>query len=124
MPEQNSAAPKIPKKYRPKGFDILYEDRDVIVGSKTAGYLTVAAKWEKDHTIHGILNSYVRKGSAHSKKSVYVVHRLDQATSGVLVFAKTPEAQEFLKNNWPSTKKTYYAVVHGHMAKKQGTISS
>jgi 23S rRNA-/tRNA-specific pseudouridylate synthase len=116
--------PKIPKKYRPKGFDILHEDRDLIIGNKAAGFLTVAALWEKENTIHGILNSYVRKGSSHSKKSVYVVHRLDQATSGVLVFAKTPEAQDFLKDNWKTTTKTYYAIVRGHLQKKKDTITS
>lgn len=116
--------PKIPKKYRPRGFDILYEDRDVIVGNKSAGFLTVAAKWEKENTIHEILNSYVRKGSLQSRKSVYVVHRLDQATSGVLIFAKTPEAQEFLKNNWKLTKKTYFTIVRGHLTKKKDLISS
>ncbi len=116
--------PKIPKKYQPRGFEILFEDRELIVGNKAAGILTVAALWEKQNTIHQILNSYVRKGSAVSKKSVYVVHRLDQATSGVLIFAKTPEAQDFLKNNWKTTVKTYYAIVHGHLQKKQDTISS
>lgn len=116
--------PKIPKKYRPRGFEILYEDRDLIIGNKKAGFLTVAALWNKDNTIHAILNSYVRKGSAHSKKSVYVVHRLDQATSGVLLFAKTPEVQDFMKNNWKNTIKTYYAIVHGYLQKKQDTISS
>lgn len=116
--------PKIPKKYQPRGFEILYEDRDLIVGNKTAGILTVAALWEKENTIHQILNSYVRKGSAVSKKSVYVVHRLDQATSGVLMFAKTPEVQDFLKNNWKTTVKTYYAIVHGILQKKQDTITS
>ena len=116
--------PKIPKKYRPKGFDILYEDRDLILGNKAAGYLTVAALWEKENTIHGILNSYIRKGNSRSQKSVYVVHRLDQATSGVLMFAKTPEVQEFMKDNWKTTHKTYYAIVRGHLAKKNDTISS
>ncbi len=116
--------PKIPKKHRPKGFDILYEDRDLIIGNKTAGFLTVAALWEKENTIHEILNSYVRKGNARSQKSVYVVHRLDQATSGVLIFAKTPEVQDFMKDNWKTTKKTYYAVVRGQMPKQHDTISS
>lgn len=116
--------PQIPKKYRPRGFDILHEDNDVIVGSKSAGFLTVAALWEKHNTIEEILNSYVRKGSAHSKKRVFVVHRLDQATSGVLIFAKSPEVQEFLKENWKSTEKNYYAIVHGKMQKKNGVISS
>lgn len=116
--------PKIPKKYRPKGFDILYEDRDLIIGNKAAGYLTVAALWEKENTIHGILNSYIRKGNSRSQKSVYVVHRLDQATSGVLIFAKSPEVQDFMKDHWKTTIKTYYAIVRGQLAKKHDTISS
>jgi RluA family pseudouridine synthase len=115
---------KVPKKHQPLGFEILHEDIDVIVGCKAPGYLTVAARWEKENTIHNSLNAYVRKGSAHSKKCVYVVHRLDQATSGVLIFAKTEKAQMFLKDNWESTTKTYYAIVHGKMAKSSGVIES
>ncbi len=115
---------KIPKKYQPKGYEILHEDRDLIVGVKAPGFLTVAAKWNKDHTIHSALNAYVRKGNYKSRKCVYVVHRLDQGTSGVLIFAKTEEAQIFLKNNWKNTKKIYYAVVHGRLARKSGVISS
>lgn len=120
MPESK----KIPKRHHPKGFDILYEDRDIIVGNKTPGFLTVAAAWNRENTIHSALNQYVRKGNPRSRKRVYVVHRLDQDTSGVLVFAKTEQAQEFLKDHWKSTVKTYYAVVHGRLAKKAGTISS
>lgn len=120
MPESK----KTPKRHQPKGFDILYEDRDIIVGNKAPEFLTVGAAWNRENTIHSALNRYVRKGSVKSRKCVYVVHRLDQATSGVLVFAKTRQAQEFLKNHWKSTIKTYYAVVHGRLAKKSGTISS
>lgn len=115
---------KIPKRYQPKGFTILYEDRDVIVGNKATGFLTVGAKWNKEHTIHAALNQYVRKGNSKSRKCVYVVHRLDQDTSGVLIFAKTQEAQTFLKDHWKSTTKTYYAVVHGQLAQKAGVITS
>lgn len=102
----------------------MYEDRDLLIGNKSAGFLTVAAKWERENTIEEILNSYVRKGSAQSRKSVFVVHRLDQATSGVLIFAKSEEAQQFLKNNWKANEKTYYAVVRGTLAKKKGLIES
>lgn len=116
--------PSIPKKYQPKGFEILYEDRDIIVGNKAAGFLTVAALWNKDKTIHQALNVYVRKGQAKSRKCVYVVHRLDQATTGVLIFAKTESVQMSLKDNWKDTVKIYYAIVQGHPAKKSDTISS
>ena len=115
---------KIPKRYHPKGFEIIYEDRDIIVGNKAAGFLTVAALWNKEHTIHAGLNQCVRKGNSKSRKCVYVVHRLDQDTTGALVFAKTEHAQRILKDNWKSTIKTYYAIVHGRLAQKTGTISS
>ncbi len=111
-------------KHQPRGFQILYEDRDVIVGNKAAGSLAVAALWNKEDTVHSALNTYVRKGNARSRRCVFVVHRLDQATSGVMIFAKTREAQIFLKDNWSTTKKIYYAVVHGRLARKSGTISS
>ncbi|CAN5411873.1 hypothetical protein BH10BDE1_BH10BDE1_27480 [soil metagenome] len=116
--------PKIPPKHRPRGFSVLYEDRDLIIGNKVAGFLTVAAKWEKENTIEENLNYYVRKGSPQSRKQVYVVHRLDQATSGVLVFAKSPEAQDFVKSNWKSTEKTYYCIVRGVLAEKHKIIES
>ena len=115
---------KIPKKYQPRGLEILYEDRDIIVGNKAPGVLTVAAKWNKESTVHAALNDYVRKGQAKSRNSAYVVHRLDQHTSGVLIFAKSEKMQFALKDDWKNTVKTYYAVVHETFAKKSGTISS
>jgi tRNA pseudouridine32 synthase/23S rRNA pseudouridine746 synthase/23S rRNA pseudouridine1911/1915/1917 synthase len=118
------AQSKVPKKYQPQGFEILHEDLDILVGNKVAGILTVAALWEKKNTVHEALKAYIRKGSSQSKKNVYVVHRLDQATSGVLIFAKSEEVKNFLKDNWPSTVKMYYAIVYGRMAKKTGILTS
>jgi len=115
---------KIPQRHQPKGFEILYEDRDIIVGNKAVGYLSVRALWDKVNTVHAALNRYVRKGNAKSRKCVYPVHRLDQDTSGVLIFAKSRDVQDFLKDNWKDTKKIYYAVVHGHLERKTATISS
>ena len=120
MPKPN----KIPKRYQPKGYEILYEDKDIVVGNKEPGYLTVSALLNKDNTIHSALNQYVRKGNPKSHKRVYVVHRLDQATSGVLLFAKSEPVQLFLKDNWSKAKKYYYAVVHGRLKNKEGLISS
>lgn len=116
--------PKIPKKYQPYGFQILHEDLDIIVGNKSPGVLTVAALWEREKTVHNALNIYVQKGNSRSKKRVYVVHRLDQATSGVLVFAKSEKVQFFLKDNWSETEKIYYAIVHGKLEQKKGFIES
>ncbi len=115
---------KVPKKYHPRGFEFLYEDQDLMVGNKAPGFLSVAALWNKSETIHSALNEYVRKGNARSSKVAFVVHRLDQATSGVLVFAKSEQAQQFLKDNWASNEKTYYAIVHGQLKEKSGLIES
>lgn len=113
-----------PKKYQPEGYDIIHEDWDILVGNKEAGYLTVHAKFDRETTIQAALDHYIRKGQAKSRKCVYVVHRLDQPTTGVLIFAKSEAAQLFLKKNWPNTKKTYLAIVHGILKKKKGRISS
>ncbi len=115
---------KVPKKYHPPGFELLYEDVDLIVGNKAPGILTVAAAWNKKLTVESALNTYIRKGATKSSKSIFVVHRLDQDTSGVLVFAKNEAAFNFLKANWPTTVKTYLAVVHRPLKEKTGKISS
>ena len=116
--------PKIPKKFQPRGFQILHEDLDIIVGNKAPGFLTVAALWEKSNTIENALTTYVRKGNATSRKQIFVVHRLDQATSGILIFAKSEKVQQFLKENWPTTVKYYYTIVHGKLPKTSGLIES
>ena len=116
--------PQIPKKYTPMGFNILHEDPDLIVVNKHPGILTVAALWNKDDTVESALNTYIRKGNAKSKKCIYVVHRLDQYTSGILIFAKTEDVKYFLKENWPNTGKHYCAIVHGELDKKTGLIES
>lgn len=115
---------KLPRKYQPKGFHILFEDRDIIVGDKSAGILSVSTLWEREITVHNLLNQYIRKGNSRSRACVFVVHRLDQATSGVLIFAKNEVAQQFLKNNWQSFSKTYFAIVHGHLKVKTDTVQS
>jgi tRNA pseudouridine32 synthase/23S rRNA pseudouridine746 synthase/23S rRNA pseudouridine1911/1915/1917 synthase len=116
--------PDIPKKYRPQGFDIIHEDRDLIIVDKKAGKLSVAALWNKDDTVHSDLNKYVRKGNPKATKVVYVVHRLDQATSGLLIFAKSEQAQQFLKNNWSKFNKNYLTIVHGKLKNNSGLIES
>lgn len=113
-----------PKKYAPKGLTILYEDRDILVVDKINGLLTISSAGEKENTAHYILNDYVQKGNPKSHKRVYIVHRLDQDTSGVLVFAKSEKAKQYLQTEWSNFTKTYTAVVHGQLEEREGTISS
>jgi RluA family pseudouridine synthase len=114
----------IPHRHKPQGLTILYEDRDIIVIDKSPGLLTVRANYEKQRTAHQILTDYIRRGSTRSTAQLFVVHRLDRETSGVLVFAKSFKAMENLKQQWRDVTKKYLALVHGVLAEKSGTITS
>jgi tRNA pseudouridine32 synthase/23S rRNA pseudouridine746 synthase/23S rRNA pseudouridine1911/1915/1917 synthase len=103
---------------------MLYEDRDILVVDKPPGLLTVGTDTEKSRTAYFILTDYVHKGSARSRNRVFIVHRLDKDTSGVLVFAKSEEAQRRLQEQWPETEKEYLAVVHGQCKNRSETIST
>ena len=113
-----------PSRHQPYGLDILHEDRDILVVNKAAGLLTIATDTDKVRTAYYLLTDYVRKGAAKSRERIFIVHRLDRDTSGVLVFARTEAAKRHLQAHWDTTEKHYLAVVHGILAKKEGTISS
>jgi len=112
------------KKRQPRGLTLLHEDKDIIVIDKPAGLLTVGTDRDKTRTVHYLLNDFVRKGNPKSRNRVYVVHRLDRDTSGILLFAKSEPAKKFLQENWEQTEKHYLAIVHGQMADKEGKIST
>jgi len=114
----------VPYRFRPQGLTILYEDRDIIVIDKMSGLLTVQANYEKHKTAHQILTNYVRRGNPKSTARLFVVHRLDRETSGVLIFAKSYKALETMKHQWGRVKKKYLAVVHGILTEKSGVITS
>jgi tRNA pseudouridine32 synthase/23S rRNA pseudouridine746 synthase/23S rRNA pseudouridine1911/1915/1917 synthase len=113
-----------PKKFHPKGLDILHEDRDIIVVSKATGLLTISTDRIREKTAQNILDTYVKRNNQKSKARVFIVHRLDRDTSGLLIFAKTIEAKTYLQENWKSFDKKYYALVHGIFKVKEGTITS
>ena len=115
---------RLTNKHLPKGLQILYEDKDLLVVYKPAGLLTVATATNKTRTAYYFLTDYVRKGNPKSRNRVFTVHRLDQWTSGVLVFAKSEEIKLRLQAQWKDTEKKYLAVVHGRLRKKEGVISS
>ena len=106
-------------------FPILYEDRDVIVIEKPAGMLTTKTRAKETNTAEEWLNDYVRKGQAKSRKHVWLVHRLDRETSGVMMFAKSEAVAETFRANWNElTEKTYLARVGGVLADGRGVFES
>lgn len=113
-----------PKKFQPKGLSILYEDWDIIVVDKVNGLLTVSRDRQGETTAYILLNDYVRKGNSKSRNRVFIVHRLDRDTSGLLVFAKNEKAKHFLQDEWQGFQKKYQAVVCGTLPEKEGLITS
>ncbi len=107
-----------------KGIEVLYEDKDILVVDKPAGLLTVATEREKSRTAHAILTGYIREGCGRCRKRLFIVHRLDRDTSGVIIFAKSEEAMFRLKARWKQTQKKYLAVVHGACENSSGTITT
>jgi RluA family pseudouridine synthase len=115
---------KIRTRFVPAGIKILYDDRDIIVIDKRSGLLSVKANYEAEKKVHHLLTNYVRKGNPKSKRQLFVVHRLDRGTSGVLIFAKSFQIREKLAAQWEGVEKKYIAVVHGHLIEKGGIIDS
>lgn len=113
----------IRKKTR-SNLPIIYEDDELIVINKPSGLLSIASDKEKGSTAYRMLSDYVQQKDKHNR--IFVVHRLDEDTSGVLMVAKNPKIQKALQDNWNDivTKRGYYAIVEGVMENKEGTVKS
>lgn len=110
--------------HHPK-LSLVYEDDYLLVVNKKQGLLTVPTNPDSaETTALSILKAYVRR--QHPRNNVYVVHRLDRETSGLLVFAKTPQLQEYMRTYWRQlvTKRTYIALAEGIFAEPKGTITT
>jgi len=105
-------------------LNLLYEDEHLLVIEKSAGLLSVATEKESEETAFSILKSYIRK--IHHQAELYIVHRLDRDTSGIMMFARSKDIQQKLQDNWEKavTKRIYYAVVEGQVENATGKIVS
>ncbi|MBD2864278.1 RluA family pseudouridine synthase [Paenibacillus sp. IB182363] len=115
---------KIVKADKMVGLSILHEDDDVIVVHKDAGLLSIASEQEKEMTAYRQLSDHVRRADPRSR--IFIVHRLDRDTSGVMMFAKSEQIQQQLQNTWQESvlERTYVALVEGEVREEQGTIRS
>lgn len=118
----NSQKPQ--KEVKLKGLDIIYEDDHIIVIKKEAGLLSISTDKKDCVTAYGLLSEYVKE--ADPSNHIYVLHRLDRETSGVMMFAKNPEVKSVLQSDWQETvmERCYYVVVEGNVEKDSGTIVS
>lgn len=106
-------------------MQIVYEDQDIIVVNKGYGLLSVGTgSLRKEETAYDILKRYVKDVDPGNK--IFIVHRLDKATSGLMLFAKSPEAQESMQHNWRNMvlARTYVAVLEGTVMDDEGVIRS
>jgi RluA family pseudouridine synthase len=115
---------KIRTRYMPAGIKVLYEDRDIIVIDKSSGLLSVKTDYETQKTAYHLLTNYVRKGNPKAKVRLFVVHRLDRETSGVLIFAKSYDIREKFAKQWKNVEKKYLALVYGNLTEQSGIIES
>ncbi len=106
------------------GIEIVYEDDAVMVIDKPAGLLTIATETEKRETAYYVMNAYLKMRDVPRPGRVFIVHRLDRETSGLLVFAKDDAAKQRLQKDWSSAEKRYYAVVEGMPKDREARIES
>ena len=107
-----------------KGIKVVYEDEYLIAVEKASGILSIATDKEREKTAYNIVKNYVK--SRNPLEKLFIVHRLDRETSGVMIFAKTEEMQQLLQTNWQKMvlERTYVAVVEGKVQKNSDTIIS
>jgi 23S rRNA pseudouridine1911/1915/1917 synthase len=105
------------------GVKILFEDAHIIVIDKPPGLLSIASEKETERTAYRTLMDHVR--NEHKDSRVFIVHRLDRDTSGVMMFAKSEKVQQALQNSWRETvlERLYVAIVEGNVKPEAGTIT-
>ena len=113
----------IHKKTR-SNLPIIFENDEIIVINKPSGLLSIASDKEKGSTAYRMLTDYVQQKDKHNR--IYVVHRLDEDTSGVLMVAKNEKLRDALQDKWNElvSSRGYYAIVDGKLDKKSGTLTS
>lgn len=103
---------------------LVYEDDDIIVVNKGYGLLSMGTDNKKDGTAYSILRDYLKWQDPRNK--LFIVHRLDRDTSGLMLFAKSVEAKERMQHNWNNMvlSRKYLAVVEGKPEQSEGEIRS
>lgn len=103
---------------------IIYEDNFIIVIDKASGLLSMATERDKEKTAYHLLSDHVKK--QNPRNCIFILHRLDRETSGVMMFSKNQKIQEQLQKNWDQavTERKYVAVVEGQLPQPQATIKS
>ena len=110
------------KNSRSLPFSIIFEDDYLLVVNKPSGLLTNEKKKEKERTLYHIVRDYVASKNPHGR--IFIVHRLDRDTSGIVLFAKDEKTKNQLQENWNDyvSLREYTAIVCGHPKEESGQI--
>lgn len=103
-------------------LDIVYEDKYLIVVNKAAKLLTISNLKEKENTLYHQVSLYLKKKNKNNK--VFIVHRLDYDTSGLVIFAKSEKIKEQLQAIWHQVSRRYMALISGILPAREGLIES
>ena len=103
-------------------FNILYEDKYIIVVNKPSNLLTISTDKEKYNTLYHLVREYIKRQDKNNR--IFIVHRLDKDTSGVILFAKDEKTKNMFQDNWNEyvKERCYTAIVHGQLKKEKDTI--
>lgn len=110
--------------FRHPQLRIVFEDDSLIVVDKAAGLLSMGTDTQKEKTAYRILADYVKRDNPRNK--IFILHRLDRETSGLMMFAKTLSVQTKMQGDWDNAvlERKYVAVVEGQPEKESGELSS
>lgn len=105
-------------------IQLVYEDDDIIVINKGYGLLSMGTDKVKDGTAYSILRDYLKRKDPRNK--IFIVHRLDRDTTGLMMFAKNERAKETMQHNWNNMvlERRYVAVIEGALTPESGEIRS
>ncbi len=103
-------------------MEIIYEDKYLIAVNKKEKMLTIASAKEKVKTLYHEVSDYLKKKD--KKNKIFVIHRLDFDTSGIVLFAKDQKTKEIMQNSWKDVKREYVAIVSGIVKKDHDIIKS
>lgn len=111
---------KVPK--LKNNLNIIYEDEDLIVINKPYGLLSIATEKEKEYTLYHFVSMYLKEKNKNNK--IFIIHRLDKDTSGIVMFAKNLKTKNLFQKNWDDIirERKYYAVCNGNFKNKEGII--
>jgi len=101
-----------------KKLDIIYEDKELLVVNKPAKLLTVATSKENVRTLYHEVREYLHK----KNQKIFIVHRLDKDTSGIVLLAKNENMKKILQREWLNYKREYIAICEGHLPKDKDTL--